>query len=133
MNMHQRKYRLWRWYRLTPEEYDKVENLQKTTSPLLLGGRNNVDHNHSSGQIRGLLDHRINRALGFIEAVSKEKAPEILRALANYLEDFPVTKALGRQVFGIIGLARPKTKLRYGSENGPLPVVKSKKNKEKKA
>ncbi len=40
-----------------------------------------VDHNHATGQIRGLLCHGCNVALG----LAKEN-PQILRALADYLE-----------------------------------------------
>ena len=93
-----------------------------------------MDHRHDTGQIYGLLDWRLNRALGLIEKVNKERTSDVLRALAEYLDNPPAVQALGRKVYGMIGIAKPNKKIKvYGSENGPLPVVKSKKNKEKKA
>lgn len=40
-----------------------------------------VDHDHSTGQVRGLLCHHCNTALGKLQ-----DSPSLLRAAANYLE-----------------------------------------------
>ncbi len=40
-----------------------------------------VDHNHATGEVRGLLCHNCNRALGLMQ-----DTPELLRKAASYLE-----------------------------------------------
>jgi hypothetical protein len=44
--------------------------------------RMNVDHNHETKEVRGLLCNSCNRTLGYAQ-----DSPEILRTLANYLEE----------------------------------------------
>lgn len=46
-----------------------------------------VDHDHSSGEVRGMLCHRCNTALGYAR-----DDPEILRALARYVEQPPANR-----------------------------------------
>jgi hypothetical protein len=112
--------RLKRFFRISLEEYRKVEKYEELTTPLLLGTtRRALDHVHSTGQLRGILDWRINRALGLIENSFKESTPGILRQLALYLEHYPVNMVLGRR-FGIIGKAKKKKKMVYGSPTGPI-------------
>jgi hypothetical protein len=41
-----------------------------------------VDHNHSSGKVRGLLCNRCNRAIGMFE-----DSPELLLSAISYLQD----------------------------------------------
>ena len=45
-------------------------------------GRFHVDHNHTTGAVRGLLCHGCNTSAGLCQ-----DNPEVLRGLANYLED----------------------------------------------
>jgi len=124
--------RLKRFFRITLAEYREVEEYEQKTMPVLLGTtRRALDHNHTTGQLRGVLDFRINRALGMIETSFKDKTPDILRALAAYLEHYPVNMVLGRR-FGIIGKAKKKKKMFYGSPTGPVEVKESKKPKPKK-
>lgn len=52
-----------------------------------------VDHDHETGEIRGLLCHRCNTALGLVNDDTK-----ILRAMASYLE-----KDSGREQGGTMG------------------------------
>ena len=40
-----------------------------------------VDHNHQTGQVRGLLCNTCNRGIGLLR-----ESPEVLRAAAHYLE-----------------------------------------------
>jgi uncharacterized protein YbaR (Trm112 family) len=44
--------------------------------------RLSVDHNHSSGKVRGLLCNRCNRAIGMFE-----DSPELLLSAISYLQD----------------------------------------------
>ena len=119
--------RLKRFFRITLTEYKAVEAYEQETMPVLLGTtRRALDHNHTTGQLRGVLDFRINRALGMIETSFKDKTPDILRALAAYLDLFPVTVVLGKRRSGIIGKAKKKKGMIYGSEKGPIKPEKRK-------
>jgi hypothetical protein len=118
-----KRQRLWKFYRITPEEQAAVELFQKNnptygvllqkgdpTEPALLF----TDHEHSTGLIRGRLAYLINKALGIFESSYKERTPTILRALADYLERPPATQVLGEARYGIIGRAKQKKKMIYG-------------------
>jgi hypothetical protein len=119
--------RLKRFFRITLDQYKEVEEYEQATMPVLLGTtRRALDHNHTTGQLRGVLDFRINRALGMIETSFKEKTPEILRALAFYLDLLPVSVVLGPR-YGIIGKAKKKKKMFFGSPSGPYEVKETKK------
>lgn len=113
----QQKSRLWALFRLTPEELKRIDDFQKKHPiySLLLGRKLGTDHNHKTGQIRGRLDWRINRAYGMLEAVSPERVADILRALAHYHENHPATLVLGEERFGLTGKAQYKKKMVYGS------------------
>ncbi len=113
--------RLWKLFRITEEEQKAVKEYQERTPPydILLGSWLGTDHNHATGETRGLLHAQLNRALGLIER-SHENAPHILRALAHYLEQPPVRAVLGKR-FGMVGQAKlGKKKVIYGSEDGPV-------------
>jgi hypothetical protein len=66
--------------------------------------------------------------LGIIESVGRERSADILRALAHYLDNPPAVLAIGKK-FGLIGQAKVKRKMVYGSENGPVEVKKRRKRK----
>jgi hypothetical protein len=111
--------RLLKLYRITLDEQNLIEAYQqKTKYAILLGGHMGVDHDHYNGLIRGRLDFRINKALGYIEGVSRENAPKILRTLADYLEYPPATTVLGKPRYGLIGKAQVKKKMVYGGPSG---------------
>lgn len=115
-------------YRTTPEEQDRVEYYMRQSdfSVLLEKGNGDpdaqifTDHRHSDGLIRGRLAYLINKGLGTIENTYKERTPHILRMLAEYLEHPPFTTVLGEPRYGLIGRAKKKRKMVYGSINGPI-------------
>lgn len=112
-----------------------IDQFQRRTSPydILLGNHLGTDHCHLSGLIRGRLDFRLNRALGIVESVGRERSADVLRALAHYLDHPPAVLAIGKK-YGLIGQAKAnKKKLVYGSENGAVEVKKSKRRKRKHA
>jgi hypothetical protein len=112
---------LWLFYRITPEEHALIKKYQQDHSiyRLLLGKRNSCDHDHTSGEIRGLLEWRLNKAYGLFEKVAGDNLPDVLRALATYHEHPPAELALGEKKFGLIGLAKRKKVMTYGP-----PVIK---------
>ena len=74
------------WYGITIEDFDRMND--ECGGQCVCGatkGRSNaealhVDHCHVTGQVRGLLCHKCNRAIGLVED------PNVLRKLADYLE-----------------------------------------------
>jgi hypothetical protein len=113
----QTKSRLWNFYRLTPEEWDKINEYQKGVCAITGKPPKNqalsTDHNHHTGEVRGLLSIWINRGLACFN-----DDPILLRAAADYLENPPARAALGKSVFGIIGRSEQKKKMIYGGPNG---------------
>ena len=120
-----KKRKLMLLFRITPEEQEKIEKYQGSSKFwVLLGKTMGTDHSHVSGLVRGRLDFRINRALGMLENSFKELTPQILRALAEYLEHPPAVDAIGER-YGLLGKAQVKRKMIYG------PPISSKKAKRK--
>jgi len=126
--------RLMRLYKITPEEQEKVEEYQRndpTLSKLLERGNLDdpapallfTDHDHTTGLFRGRLAYLINKALGTFESSYKARTPAVLRALAEYLEYPPALRA-GIERYGLIGKARIKKHMVYGSPNGPIQPPK---------
>jgi hypothetical protein len=85
---------LWRSYGITAEEYDALRDAQagrcaacgvEGGPPLVNAGAATrvlqVDHDHTTGRVRGLLCRLCNIALGHVG-----EDPDRLRALADYLE-----------------------------------------------
>ena len=103
-----------------------------------------TDHSHASGLIRGRMDFRLNKALGLVEAFADKLTPEelvdlnvtpglnvasaVLIAMACYMQLPPAVAAIGAR-YGLIGKAKRKKKMIYGSASGPLPPVKKAKVK----
>lgn len=81
-----RRHNLWRWYRMTVKEFDELFASQDRKcaicrcSEVPAKHHWHVDHNHSTGQIRGILCSSCNLVLGH----SKDD-PNTLRAAADYL------------------------------------------------
>lgn len=108
---------LWKYFRLTPDELDKIIEFERNhpVYKILLGKRNVTDHDHATGLVRGSLEWRINRAYGLLDKVVDDKdLPTLLRALADFHEHPPVELALGEKKYGIIGQAQSKKKMVYG-------------------
>lgn len=126
--------RAWTLYRITLEEQDIVEAYQRRIpfySVLLTKGDPKEtallfnDHDHRTGIYRGRLAYLINKALGVLEGAYKERTPEILRALARYLDSPPALETIGPR-YGMLGRAKlNKKKIVYG------PPISSKKAKRK--
>jgi hypothetical protein len=104
-------------FRITPEELDKIIEFQKKHPiyRVLLGKLEGTDHCHTTGLVRGRLEWRINRAYGLLEKAFPNNLPEVLRALAYYHENPPAIKALGEKRYGLIGQAKYKKKMVYGT------------------
>ena len=104
--------RLWEVFRLTPEDKEKILLFQRGVCAV--SGKPmkypNTDHDHSNGRIRGLLSMSINRGLAYFN-----DNPELLRKAADYLENPPAPRALGKETFGVVGVAKRKRKMIYGS------------------
>ena len=127
--------RLKKFFRVSLEEYRAIEKFQEeryNEYGLLLGTtRRGLDHNHASGLIRGVLDWRINRALGIIENAFSRLTPVVLRQMATYMDIHPAPLVIGNR-YGLTGQAKNKKVMIYGSENGPLPAIKGTAKKGKK-
>jgi hypothetical protein len=115
--------RLAQLYRITPEEDAAIEvyERERLLYRILLEkgdpkeeAKLFLDHRHSDGLIRGKLAYLINKGLGTIEGTYKERTPQILRALADYLEHPPATAVLGGPRYGLLGKAKVKKKMVYG-------------------
>jgi hypothetical protein len=109
----QRKNRLWKLYRLTPKDFDKMMSYQGGVCAVSkkppVNNRLNIDHRHIDGLIRGLLSLSINKGLAYFN-----DDPKLLRAAADYLENPPAIRALGKKVYGLIGQAKIKKVMKYG-------------------
>lgn len=86
-----RKYGLKKLYGMTPEDYEEILNQQNRVCFLCFEEETrvtsngttklSVDHNHITGKVRGLLCHRCNVALGFVQ-----ENPDLIKRMISYLE-----------------------------------------------
>lgn len=102
--------RLKQLFDLTPEEYDRILAFQgghcaicprEPTEKMRLS----VDHNHKTGEVRGLLCWLCNVALGKFR-----DDYVLLNAAAQYVNDPPVPRALKRAVIGRVGRVTNKVR-----------------------
>lgn len=96
-------------YGLTAEEYDTLFEAQGEACAVCLGKRRqklSVDHCHKTGAVRGLLCRLCN---GRLLTAAKDN-PDVLRRAADYLENYPCDRVLGRRVIPDV------------SENGRPPI-----------
>lgn len=75
---------LWLNYKMTPEDWDKIHDEQLGRCPICLRtlseSRVHVDHDHTTGEVRGLLCHSCNVAIGHLR-----EDPESMRRAIDYL------------------------------------------------
>lgn len=142
--------RLMLYYRLTPEQVIAIEEWQREHGLSMVMGHSTMstgtDHAHDSGLIRGRLDFRLNKAIGLVEAFTsklsdanyrelgafnKDQATAaVLQLMSSYFTLMPAVQAIG-PVYGLIGKAKRKKVMIYGSPDGPLPLVKKAKKVKK--
>lgn len=74
-------------YGITLQDYNTMFDEQDGVCAICFAPPNrnrfNIDHDHSTGEVRGLLCWRCNVTLGKVA-----DDPELLRQMANYLENF---------------------------------------------
>lgn len=93
MQEHGFKVRLKHRYNITPEQYDALNTQQKGlcaicgNPPRGKMQRLSVDHDHTTGRVRGLLCITCNRALGYFENAEWHWSANVY--LANHTEDGP--------------------------------------------
>jgi hypothetical protein len=115
--------RLWDNYKLTAAQWVIIFEYQGGVcyachQPEPVKGRRlSVDHDHSTGEVRGLLCSRCNPLLGKIENAYKRyglgkvfglSVAEFTLRISGYLRYSPAAKALGKQHFGYIGRTNTK-------------------------
>ena len=103
-------------YNLLPGERDILRQFQNNRDPItghLLVTGANLDHDHKTGKVRGLLNPITNKFL-----VDNEQK---LLAMLKYIQNPPAPLALGETVFGLIGQAKHKKKMIYGPHGTPNP------------
>ncbi len=104
----------WTLYCLLPGERAKIAAYQGGLDPITLEPLTktaNLDHDHETGQIRGLLNWRTNKVLQFFEGLRDREG---FGRISKYLLDFPANAAIGPR-YGVIGrTTRKSANRRYG-------------------
>lgn len=81
-----RRSRLWRKFKITPEEYDELLKKQNGVCAICSGRDEKkelaVDHDHTTGKIRGLLCSNCNPGIGFMK-----DSIELLEKAIAYLKE----------------------------------------------
>jgi nitrate/TMAO reductase-like tetraheme cytochrome c subunit len=83
----QRKYKLAHTYKITENEYLTMLVLQNSQCAIckkdFVQGEACIDHNHNTGEARGLLCKNCNKGLGFLQDDAK-----VLSKAVDYLESY---------------------------------------------
>jgi hypothetical protein len=109
-----------RLYNLLPGERQIIAAYQGGKDPITgqpLKPNANLDHCHNTGKLRGLLNPMTNKRL-------VDNMTTLKNTLA-YLNDPPAPKALGETVYGILGRAQRKKRVRYGPNGSERPHPRS--------
>ena len=104
------------FYNLLPGEREKIWQFQNGIDPISgapLVAMANLDHDHKTGLIRGLLNPITNKFL-----VDDEKR---LQAMLSYIRNPPAPLALGETVYGLVGQAKHKKHPLYGPDRTLVP------------
>jgi hypothetical protein len=113
-----------RLYNLRPGDRERIRKWQAGLDPLTLeplSDRANCDHRHSDGLVRGLLNPISNKLLAAVERLLGQDVEAGIERLRLYLLCPPASFALGEEVFGLIGRAKIKAKMRYGPDGRREP------------
>lgn len=103
-------------YNLLPGEREKIRAHQGGRDPItgdLLKPNANMDHDHRTGLVRGLLNPMTNKKL-------QDDKNLLIRTL-KYLDNPPAVAALGETVYGLVGRAQRKRRPRYGPNGSEKP------------
>ena len=111
------EHRLMTVYGMTVEEYDTLLAMQNIRCAICEAkprkARLAVDHNHKTGEVRGLLCSRCNHKL----LGSAKESPELLRRAALYLERPPARVGSIAQLGPSLLVPKPKRKSRAKAKN----------------
>lgn len=99
-----------RTYNITEEDYERLQAAQGGVCAVChkppRSRRLHVDHDHSSGLVRGLLCFQCNALL-----IRRGTSPERFRTAAKYLESPPAVQVFGER-YGTIGPTRKRKRRR---------------------
>ena len=114
-------------YNLLPGEREKIWAYQNGFDPISkmpLVPSANLDHDHKTGLVRGLLNPITNKFL----CDSREK----LLAMLAYIDNPPAPLALGEKVYGLMGQAKITKKIKvYGPNGASSRQIRKAKDEEK--
>lgn len=102
---YQKEKRIKNLFNLSMDDFHKLGDSCPICSRKGKTKSNPVDHEHKTGLIRGRICSRCNRGLAWFQ-----DSPELLRKCADYLENPPASRILGRDVFGRTGRVNKKKK-----------------------
>lgn len=103
-------------YNLLPGEREKIRKHQNNKDPITgetLKPNANLDHDHKSGLVRGLLNPMTNKRL--VDNI------QVLERSLKYIQNPPAVVALGEPVYGLLGVAKKKKKMKYGPDGRKTP------------
>lgn len=104
-----RKERLRRKYKITPDDYDRMFAEQQGRCAICRKEQPSlsVDHDHVTGAVRGLLCHRCNVALGWLNDDLDTVAQAARYLTAHAANSAVIHASLRRGVFGVPGPTLP--------------------------
>jgi len=102
-SVYQKILRIKKLFNLTMDEYERLGTSCSICGRTGKTKQISVDHDHKTGLVRGRLCDRCNRGLAWFQ-----DSPDLLRLCADYLENPPAEKILGKKVFGRTGRVNSK-------------------------